>query len=182
MKPGCNRLAAPWAYNNNHNIDYVFIGKVHTYSLSLTSKENERILAQVSVDANELAAWLFNIYKKMFAKEDFSNLFSAMESIMDKHYSTDMQRYTRAAIVALIRVLKTTVFTDWDLVMTTFLDMVDSDRTLIVGSNSLQELNMHLALFGVWTLPVLAQGPRRIQKRSTCNYGRGATLREYSEE
>lgn len=48
--------------------------------------------------------------------------------------------------------------------MTTFLDMIDSDRTLIVGSNSLQELNMHLALFGVWTLPVLAQGPRRIQK------------------
>ena len=133
-------------------------------SSSPASKENERTLAQVSVDAQGLAAWLFTIYKKMFAKEDLSNLFSAMQSMKDKHYSTDMQRYTRAAIVALIRVLKTTVLTDWDLVMTTFLDMVESDRTLLVGSNSLQELNMHLALFGVWTFPVLAQGPRRIQK------------------
>ncbi|KAL8641389.1 MAG: hypothetical protein Q9226_008643 [Calogaya cf. arnoldii] len=129
-----------------------------------TSRDNEKTLEQVKVVAGGLAGWLFSIYKKMFAKEDLSTLFSALKGMQDKHYSTDMQRYTRAAIVALIRVLKTTVITDWDLVMTTFQDMVVSDGTLLVGSNSLQELNMHFALFGVWTLPVLAQGPRRIQK------------------
>ena len=130
----------------------------------LVSSDKEKTLKQVSVDADGLAAWLFSIYKKMFAKEDLSTLFSGLQSMQNKHYFTDMQRYTRAAVVALIRVLKTTVLTGWDRVMTTFLDMVESDRTLLVGSNSLQELNMHLALFGVWTLPVLAQGPRRIQK------------------
>lgn len=137
---------------------------VQSSSACPVSSDKEKALKQVSVEADGLAAWLFSIYKKMFAKEDLSTLFSALQSMQNKQYSTDMQRYTRAAIVALIRVLKTTVLTDWSLVMTTFLDMVESDRTLLVGSNSLQELNMHLALFGVWTLPVLAQGPRRIQK------------------
>ncbi|KAL8665775.1 MAG: hypothetical protein Q9168_007626 [Polycauliona sp. 1 TL-2023] len=129
------------------------------------ARDKEKTLQQVKVDADALAAWLFIVYKKMFAKEDLSAQFSAMQSTQNKKFSTDMQRYTRAAIVALIRVMKTTVLTDWDIAITKFLDLVDSDRTLLIGSNSLQELNMHFALLGVYTLPVLAQGPRQIQNR-----------------
>ncbi|KAL8859677.1 MAG: hypothetical protein Q9178_003791 [Gyalolechia marmorata] len=128
------------------------------------SESKGKISRRVEADPEGLAAWLFSVYRKMFAKEDVSNLFPAALRMQSNQYSTDIQRYTRAAIVALIRVIKTKVLTDWDRMMGTFLDMVEMDRSLLVGSNSLQELNMHLALFGVWTLPVLAKGPRRVQK------------------
>lgn len=120
---------------------------------------------RVRVDPDELAAYFLGIYKKMFAQEDISTMFSRMQRMQSKHYSTDMQRYTRAAIVGLLRLVKTKVLTDWDCAMDKFLELVETDRSLLVGSNSLQELNMHLALLGVWTVPVLAGGPRTIQNQ-----------------
>ncbi|KAL8898885.1 MAG: hypothetical protein Q9207_006480 [Kuettlingeria erythrocarpa] len=121
--------------------------------------------AQVNVDPYQLAAWFLAIYKKMFANEDMSTLFSRLTRMQTTHYSTDMPRYTRAALVALLRVVRTRTLTDWDRMMDKFLDLVETDRTLLVGSNSLQELNVHLALFGVWTLPVLANGPRQVERQ-----------------
>ncbi|KAL8917654.1 MAG: hypothetical protein Q9208_007835 [Pyrenodesmia sp. 3 TL-2023] len=119
--------------------------------------------ARVQVDSNDLAAWFLAIYKRMFTHEDMSTLFSRVTHMQETHYSTDMPRYTRAALVALMRVVKTRTLTDWDRVMDKFLGLVETDRTLLVGSNSLQELNVHLALYGVWTLPVLAEGPRQVE-------------------
>ncbi|KAL8996922.1 MAG: hypothetical protein Q9169_003681 [Polycauliona sp. 2 TL-2023] len=119
----------------------------------------------VNVDVDGLAAWLFSVYTRMFAEEDLITPFLELQGMQNPGSSTDIQRYTRAAMVALIRVIKTTVLTNWDLAITKFLDLVNSDRTLFIGSNSVQELNMHFALFGVWTLPVLAQGPRQIQEK-----------------
>ncbi|KAI4195574.1 MAG: hypothetical protein LQ346_003396 [Caloplaca aetnensis] len=121
--------------------------------------------ARVKVDPYQLAAWFLAIYKKMFANEDISTLFSRVTRMQNTHYSTDMPRYTRAALVALLRVVRTRTLTDWDLMMDKFLDLVETDRTLLIGSNSLQELNVHLALYGVWTLPVLAEGPRQVQRQ-----------------
>lgn len=121
--------------------------------------------SRVKVDPDELAVWFIAVYKKMFAHEDMSTFLSRMQRMQSTHYSTDMPRYTRAAIVALIRIVKTRTLSDWDRVMDKFLELVETDRSLIVGSNSLQELNVHLALSGVWTLPVLAEGPRQIQDR-----------------
>ncbi|KAL8719023.1 MAG: hypothetical protein Q9225_003904, partial [Loekoesia sp. 1 TL-2023] len=120
---------------------------------------------QVRADPDELAAYFLGVYKKMFAQEDMSILFSRMQRMQSKHYSTDMQRYTRAAIVGLLRLVKTKVLTDWDRVMDKFVELVETDQSLLVGSNSLQELNMHLALLGVWTVPVLAEGPRKVQNQ-----------------
>ncbi|KAL8714524.1 MAG: hypothetical protein Q9220_001472 [cf. Caloplaca sp. 1 TL-2023] len=116
-------------------------------------------------DPNELAAWLVSVYKKMFAHEDLSNLFSRMQRQQKEQYSIDMQRYTRAAIVALIRVVMLRVSTDWHCMMAAFQKMVESDRSLLVGSNSLQELNLHMTLSGTWTIPVLADGPRQVQQK-----------------
>ncbi|KAL9598529.1 MAG: hypothetical protein Q9219_004431 [cf. Caloplaca sp. 3 TL-2023] len=117
------------------------------------------------IDPDQLAAWFLEVYKKMFAHEDVSSLFSRMQRMQITHFSTDRSRYTRAALVALMRVVKTRIVTNWEKVMDKFLDLVESDRSLLVGSNSLQELNVHLALYGVWTLPVLEQSPRQIQNR-----------------
>lgn len=121
--------------------------------------------ARVKVDPDELAAWFLVVYKKMFAHEDVSTLFSRVTRMQKTHYSTDMPRYTRAALVALMRVVRTRTSTDWARMMDKFFDLVESDRTLLVGSNSLQELNVHLALYGLWTVPVLAEGPRQVERQ-----------------
>ncbi|KAL8748220.1 MAG: hypothetical protein Q9184_007495 [Pyrenodesmia sp. 2 TL-2023] len=121
--------------------------------------------ARVKIEPDDLAAWFLAVYKKMFVHEDLSTLFSRVTRMQNTHYSTDMPRYTRAALVALMRVVRTRTSTDWDRVMDKFLHLIESDRTLLVGSNSLQELNVHLALYAVWTLPVLAEGPREVQRQ-----------------
>ncbi|KAL8814728.1 MAG: hypothetical protein Q9223_006071, partial [Gallowayella weberi] len=138
---------------------------VQPNTVPLDSETDEKTRRRVKVNSRELAAWFLSMYKKMFAHEDVSNLFSRMQRMQSKSYSTDMQRYTRAAIVGLIRVVKTNVLADWGIVLDTFQSMVVADNSLLVGSNSLQDLYTQLALFGVWTLPVLAEGPRQMQKR-----------------
>ena len=120
---------------------------------------------RITVDPDGLATFFLETYKKMFSQEDLSTLFSRMDRMQTKPYSTDMQRYTRAAIVALLRLVKSKVCTDWDRAIDEFHKLVETDRSLLVGSNSLQELNMHLALLGVWTLPILAKGPREVQEQ-----------------
>ncbi|KAL8684234.1 MAG: hypothetical protein Q9224_006501, partial [Gallowayella concinna] len=138
---------------------------VQTSSLPMDSETDEKTRRRVRIDSRELAAWFLSMYKKMFAHEDVSTLFSRMKRMQSNSYSTDMPRYTRAAIVALIRVVKTNVLADWASVMDTFESMVKADNSLLVGGNSLQDLYMQLAFFGVWTLPVLAEGPRQVQQR-----------------
>lgn len=66
-------------------------------------------------------------------------------------------------MVALLRVTKARVITDWEKAMAIFYSRVEDDRTLLVGSNSIQELNLYLHYFGVWTLPPLRHGPRQLQ-------------------
>ncbi|KAL8743402.1 MAG: hypothetical protein Q9190_004236 [Brigantiaea leucoxantha] len=115
----------------------------------------------VKFKPQELAACLHTVYKGMFAEEDMSTLFSRMQRKQSEVFSTDMQRYTRAVFVALLRLVKTRVIVDWDRLITQLLDSIESDQSLVVGSNSFQELSMHLASFGVWTVDALAAGPRQ---------------------
>ena len=82
---------------------------------------------------------------------------------VSNQYSTDMQRYTRAAIVALLRVAKARVITDWEKVMHLFYSKIENDRTLLVGSNSMQELLLHIHYSGLWTPPILQRGPKQVQ-------------------
>ncbi|KAL8681086.1 MAG: hypothetical protein Q9224_006887, partial [Gallowayella concinna] len=138
---------------------------VQTSSRPMDSENDEKTRRRVRIGSRELAAWFLSMYKKMFAHEDVSTLFSRMKRMQSNSYSTDMPRYTRAAIVALIRVVKTNVLADWASVMDTFESMVKADNSLLVGGNSLQDLYLQLAFFGVWTLPVLAEGPRQVQQR-----------------
>ncbi|KAL8743209.1 MAG: hypothetical protein Q9190_004412 [Brigantiaea leucoxantha] len=119
----------------------------------------------VKFEPQELAACLHSVYKGMFVQEDMSTLFSRMQRKRAEGFPNDMPRYTQAAFVALLRLVKIRVSVDWDRLMTQLLDSIVSDQSLIAGSSSFQELNMHLASFGVWTVDVLAAGPRQVPGR-----------------
>lgn len=98
----------------------------------------------------------------MSAQEDIVKLTQRMQLINKTPYSTDMERYTRAAMVALLRLIRSRTIVDWETTMELFLEKVERDKSLLIGSNSLQELFMHLHCFGVWTTKLLENGPRQL--------------------
>ena len=99
----------------------------------------------------------------MFASENPSNLMSRFQRMtVTSQYSTDMQRYTRAAMVALLRIVKIRGIKDWDKTMDLFTKRIEHDRSLLIGSNSVQDLYLHLHYFGVWSSEVLQRGPKQL--------------------
>ena len=114
---------------------------------------------QAEFEANDLASLLFEIYKAMFSHEDPTKMMANMARLTTGHYSDSLHRYTRAGFVALLRLVRTEVHADWDRTMTVFNNLLNADKLLIVGSNSLQELYMHLHLYGVYTNDLLWESP-----------------------
>lgn len=64
---------------------------VQPFSACWASESKRKIGRRVEVDPEGLAAWLFSVYRKMFAKEDVSNLFPAALRMQSNQYSTDIQ-------------------------------------------------------------------------------------------
>lgn len=118
---------------------------------------------QVTFEAKELAGHLFDIYKTMFAHEDISRMTAQLSRMSVGQYSIDLQRYTRAGMAALLRLVRATVQVDWEQTMHLLDSHLVTDRSLIVGSNSLQELYMHLHIFGVWTNECLERSPNQLR-------------------
>ena len=131
---------------------------------------------QARFEAKELAVYLFDIYKKMFAHEDLSKAMAKMTTISAGRYKVDLQCYTRAGMVALLRLVRATVEVDWDQTMHIFNYHLETDRSLIVGSNSLQEMYVHLHNLGVWTVNCLKSSPNQLSG------GFGLSLRSTSGE
>ena len=134
---------------------------------------------QIRFEAKELANYLFEIYKTMFAHEDVSKLMAnmaRMARMKSGQYLVDLERYTRAGMVALLRLVKATVQVNWEQTMRLFNNHLDTDQSLMLGSNSLQEVYMHLHNFGVWTIKPLESGPKQLPQ------GLGLSLRPTSGE
>ncbi|KAL9098833.1 MAG: hypothetical protein Q9163_005576 [Psora crenata] len=147
-------------------------GRQRQYRMRLTWKHSESDDltvqpgngTQVAFESKTLASYLFSVYRKMFVNEDTTRIIERNLRMRKSPFSVDSARYTRAGMVALLRLVRSRISVDWDEFMRAFLDNVESDRTLLVGLNSLQELYMHLHLFGLWTTEVLSKDPRQLDR------------------
>lgn len=72
----------------------------------------------------------------------------------------DIGFYSRLSLVTLIASAKRNVSTDWNKCVDALLQMIENDPSLTIGSNSLQELYMHLHLSGLYHSPMLEGNPR----------------------
>lgn len=146
------RMRIPWTYPES--TDPVITRSADDFAASTL---------EVEWAPHALSAYLFTLYLTMFAHENPANLVSRLERMtITSPYSTDMQRYTRAAMVALLRIIKLRVVTDWNKTMELLIERIEMDRSLLVGSNSIQELYMYLCYFGIWTSQVLRHGPKQV--------------------
>lgn len=148
------RMRVPWKVAQ--------LGDIHVSSL-VTCSPNP--YSQVGCDAEQLAQYFFGLYRKMFAFEDISALMSGIgpASVLRQATSplaADLRYYTRLNLVVLLRLAQRAVLTDWQKCIECFIDKVTSDRQLLVGTNSLQELYLHLHLFGLWHSDMLIRPPR----------------------
>ena len=118
---------------------------------------------QLKFEPKELADYLFDIYRTMFAHEDVSKMMAKFARVNAGPYLIDLQRYTRAGMVALLRLVKATVQVDWAQTMNLFNNHVETDRSLLVGSNSFQEFYVHLHNLGVWTNQCFEKSPSQLR-------------------
>ena len=141
----------------------------------LAPKTSDRETLQISFEPTDLALYLSDIYKNMFSHEDLQKLVSQMQRMNVEHRSTDIQRYTRAGFVAFLRVVKRRFNMDWNKTINLLLNEIETDRSLLLGRNSLQELYAQLHLFDVFTSSALQADPRDIR-------GIGLPLRTNSQD
>ena len=125
-------------------------------------KNTHSTSGSIGVDSKELAEYFFGLYLKMFAFEDLSSMMSLMKRQIVTPLAGDLRFYSRMSLVALLRLAKNRVATDWGSCIDSLLEMIGNDHSLIVGSNSLQELYMHLHLSNLWENPSLKQNPKML--------------------
>ncbi|KAL6305441.1 hypothetical protein BKA93DRAFT_213686 [Sparassis latifolia] len=102
-----------------------------------------------SFEHSALARLLYDIYYRMFQHEDIvRNLQSLTISNSDIHYH-------RSTFAALLGLVKSRVYTDWDAVMVHIFDMLHTDHRLILGSNNYQELCCQLHIRGIYSVDTM---------------------------
>lgn len=115
----------------------------------------------VLADADDMASLLFQWYLNMFAaSEDMSALWSVSRRRVHTSLSHDLGPYTRTTLIALIGLARKHVQTDWSRCIGLLMDKIQDDRTLMIGSNSLQELSMLLHIAGMYEVPTLNMPPK----------------------
>lgn len=121
----------------------------------------------VSLDSLQLAQYFSMVYLKMFEYEDLSKILSESISIMRQMMSpisADLRYYNRLSLVKLIHVARTNIMTDWRACMDLLVAKIESDKSLMIGSNSLQELYLHMHTFGLWESDMIALPSRDLYK------------------
>ncbi|KAG8739655.1 hypothetical protein FRC10_005357 [Ceratobasidium sp. 414] len=111
----------------------------------------------VSFDAEDLAHVIFGLYDKMFASEQVMAAMFAKPSLAKLKSMTEVH-YHRETAAALLQFVKRRVHLksgNWDLVAENFLEIIEGDRSRLVGMNNYQDLCLQLHLYGVYTAPPL---------------------------
>ncbi|KAI4736111.1 hypothetical protein E4T50_13378 [Aureobasidium sp. EXF-12298] len=116
---------------------------------------------RLSVDPHELASFFTQTYLTLFESENINTQMRVMKRKLTQPLVGDLGFYSRLTLVTLVASAKRNISTDWNKCTSALVQLIEDDRSLIVGSNSLQELYMHLHLFGLYRSPILEGNPRQ---------------------
>ncbi|KAI0051379.1 hypothetical protein FA95DRAFT_1485634 [Auriscalpium vulgare] len=129
------------------------VWKILTASDSSALRVAGNAVPTVLFKPEELSRFLFHVYLKMFASE---NTLSAMLTpSLEKLRASSRVHYIRATFAMFIKLVKERTKTDWGAVIDQLLELIESDRTLMMGMNYYQDLCCHLYLFDIHTVSTL---------------------------
>ncbi|TFY75994.1 hypothetical protein EWM64_g8018 [Hericium alpestre] len=114
-----------------------------------TGRTNCRL--NFTFEPRQLANFLLGVYHKMFADEDVA---FRMGSPAERRAQDGTIRYTRASYAAFLRTVKARIQEDvtWYVTMEALFDLLEQDRTLLVGSNNYQDLCCQLHYYNVFSV------------------------------
>lgn len=112
---------------------------------------------RLRLDELGLARILHKVYVNMFRHENVQFLLSNLSPRSLSNHS--MPRFHRGSYALVLRFVRSRVETDWERMMGHLLDLVETDTTLSVGLNYIQELYLYLKLYGVLSVPTLSLSP-----------------------
>ncbi len=107
----------------------------------------------LACDPQPLSQLLFSVYHRMFAEENQAQAFLNLGLSTLRNQS--LIRYQRASFVAFLQLVKARVYINWEQTIENFLDLVEADRTFLMGAHSYQELSCQLHLRDLYTVEVL---------------------------
>lgn len=102
------------------------------------------------VEPRELTGYFFQMYLKMFAYEDWTQLGSLTMRQLKTPLAGDHRFYHRLSIVLFFKFAKRNIETDWEKCMEDFLRRVMNDQSLPIGANQVQELQTWLHVHGLY--------------------------------
>ncbi|KAI0067004.1 hypothetical protein BV25DRAFT_1878026 [Artomyces pyxidatus] len=106
----------------------------------------------------QLAQFLFGVYLKLFGDEDHSAKMRQISSIsFHMLLRSGNVHHIRATFAFFLKMVKKRVEkdTNWTLVMEHLIDLIESDKTLMMGMNNFQDLCCQLHLLNVYSVETL---------------------------
>ncbi|KAJ6003538.1 hypothetical protein N7522_006230 [Penicillium canescens] len=136
--------------------------RIPSFGDSIQEQDFSVSCSQLVYQVDQLARYFFKLYLTMFSCEDMESMMNSLMRRATSPLSIDLQHYTRMTFITLLFLAKTHVQTDWAAFMSCLLDMIQANRQILVGSNSVQELYILLHQFGLFTSDVLKRPPHSI--------------------
>ncbi|OIW26990.1 MYND finger [Coniochaeta ligniaria NRRL 30616] len=122
--------------------------------------------AALSTDPRTLASILLRVYLDMFKHESPSALYAGLAS-PSKVTSFAYPQYHRGSFVAVVKAVCSKVHTDAKEVARQLTQMINSDRTLMLGNNYAQGLALEMSKYGLYSEPWLTGEIRRDPSKGT---------------
>lgn len=156
------RLALPGVPGQQRQYYLRIAWKIPSFGDRLEEMAPEPLEWEIRSSPEDLSQYFFKLYLAMFSHENLSSSMMTMLRPTLSPLTVDLRYYNRLSFVLLLYMAKSRIQTDWPWLMTSLLDKIESDRQLLVGSNSVQELYVLLHLTGLFCTEVLKGPPREI--------------------
>jgi hypothetical protein len=110
---------------------------------------------RIHFKSSDLAAIVYDVYQNMFQHQNMVNMPSELSLAIPSKLSNQCCNWS--TLVAFLKLLKSQVVVDWPEFIQDLVSRIASNRTIIIGSNYIQELYVQLELQQVYTMPNMAQ-------------------------
>lgn len=110
-------------------------------------------------DPKLLAKTLYRVYVHMFLDEDWAHRLSNLD--LKSLEKSALVWYQRSSFVSFLRLVQTRVTCNWDAVMESTMDLIESRSNAPMGMNYYQELNIYLHMLGVYSTDVMKGWSKR---------------------
>ncbi|OAP54571.1 hypothetical protein AYL99_11019 [Fonsecaea erecta] len=105
---------------------------------------------RLRVDESGCARILHDVYLHMFQHENMQQLFSDVS--VHTISKSSLVRHHRGSYALFLRFVRSRIAVDWDKVMDHLLRLIETDSSLLMGMNYIQELYLFLHIFKVYSV------------------------------